>query len=84
MMGLWTGVACLILQQFGGNILGPKIMGDSVGLNPLSVIFSILLGASLFGVPGMFFGPPVFAVFKTLFMAFVDKKYSAKYHGEEA
>ncbi|MCD8145072.1 MAG: AI-2E family transporter [Oscillospiraceae bacterium] len=52
----------LILQQFDGNILGPKILGDYTGLNSFWAIFALLLFGGLFGVPGMILGCPVFAV----------------------
>ncbi|MGM9662846.1 MAG: AI-2E family transporter [Oscillospiraceae bacterium] len=51
----------LVLQQFDGNILGPKILGDSTGLSSFWVIVAILVGGGLWGVPGMFLGVPVFA-----------------------
>lgn len=52
----------LILQQFDGNILGPKILGDSTGLDSFWVLFSILLFGGLFGFAGMVLGVPVFAM----------------------
>lgn len=52
----------LILQQFDGNILGPKILGNSTGLTGFWVIFSITLFGGLFGVLGMIVGVPIFAV----------------------
>ncbi len=52
----------LVLQQFDGNILGPKILGDSTGLSGFWVIFSITLFGGIFGVFGMLIGVPVFAV----------------------
>ena len=53
----------LVLQQIDGNIIGPKILGDSTGLSAFWVIFSILVGGGLFGFVGMLLGVPVFAVF---------------------
>lgn len=53
----------LVLQQFDGNILGPKILGDSTGLASFWVLFSILLFGGLFGFGGMVLGVPVFAMF---------------------
>lgn len=53
----------LVLQQFDGNILGPKILGDSTGLASFWVLFSILLFGGLFGFAGMVLGVPVFAMF---------------------
>ncbi len=52
----------LLLQQFDGNILGPKILGDTTGLASFWVLFSILVGGGLFGFVGMVLGVPVFAV----------------------
>lgn len=56
----------LILQQFDGNILGPKILGDSTGLNSFWVISSITIFGGLFGVAGMAIGVPTFAVIYAL------------------
>jgi predicted PurR-regulated permease PerM len=52
----------LVIQQFDGLYLGPKILGNSTGLSPLWVIFAITVGGSLFGVLGMFLGVPCVAV----------------------
>ncbi|MCD8355194.1 MAG: AI-2E family transporter [Clostridia bacterium] len=59
---LYFLIFVLALQQFDGNILGPKILGDSTGLPSFWVLFAILLFGGLFGFPGMLFGVPVFAV----------------------
>ena len=59
---LWFLLFILLLQQFDGNILGPKILGDVTGLSALWVIVSIMLFSGLFGVLGMFIGVPLFAV----------------------
>ncbi len=52
----------LVLQQFDGNILGPKILGESTGLASFWVLFSILLFGGLFGFAGMVLGVPCFAI----------------------
>ena len=57
----------LVLQQFDGNILGPKILGDSTGLNSFWVISAITIFGGWFGVPGMAVGVPTFAVIYALF-----------------
>ena len=62
----------IILQQIDGNILGPKILGNSTGLSPFWVIFAILLGGGLFGFPGMLLGVPVFAVIYYLVKTFIE------------
>ncbi len=67
----------IILQQFDGNILGPKILGDSTGLSPFWVMFAIFVGGGLFGFMGMLLGVPVFAVIYALaseFFSYLLKK----------
>ncbi len=51
-----------ILQQIDGNILGPKILGDSTGLSSFWVVFAILVFGGLWGFPGMLLGVPLMAV----------------------
>ena len=63
---LYFLIFVLVLQQFDGNILGPKILGDSTGLPSFWVLFSILLFGGLFGFVGMIIAVPVFAVFYRL------------------
>lgn len=53
----------IVLQQFDGNILGPKILGNSTGLSSFWVIFAIMLFGGVFGIVGWVIGVPVFAVF---------------------
>lgn len=62
----------LALQQFDGNILGPKILGSSTGLTGFWVIFSITLFGGMFGVIGMIVGVPIFAVFYAAVRAVVS------------
>ncbi|MGN0585672.1 MAG: AI-2E family transporter, partial [Oscillospiraceae bacterium] len=68
----------IILQQFDGNILGPKILGDSTGLSSFWVMFAIFLGGGLFGFAGMLLGVPVFAVIYSLVSEFIDFLLSKK------
>ncbi len=62
------------LQQVDGNIIGPKILGDSLGLPALWVMFAIIVGGGLFGILGMFFGVPLFSVIYVLIRDSVNKK----------
>ena len=62
LQAIYFAIFILILQQFDGNILGPKILGDSTGLSSFLVIVAILIGGGIFGIPGMIIGVPVFAV----------------------
>ena len=59
-------ILILVLQQFDGLILGPKILGDSTGLKPLWIIVAITIGGSLGGVLGMFLGVPIVAFLRYL------------------
>ena len=63
----------LVLQQFDGNILGPKILGDTTGLSSFWVLFSILLFGDLWGFAGMLIGVPVFAVIYHIISQLVAK-----------
>ena len=75
---LYFCIFVLILQQFDGNILGPKILGDSTGLSSFWVLFSILLFGGLFGFVGMIVGVPLFAVFYSLVKDFIGWRLGRK------
>lgn len=60
--GLYFLIFIFILQQIDGNIIGPKILGDSTGITPFWVVTSILVFGGLWGFPGMLLGVPVMAV----------------------
>lgn len=60
--GLYLTIFIFLLQQVDGNIIGPKILGDSTGLSSFWVIFAIMVASGLFGFAGMLFGVPAFAV----------------------
>ena len=68
----------LVLQQLDGNVIGPRILGDSTGLSSIWVITAILVGGSFFGVPGMFFGVPVFACAYNAVAFFVNHRLKKK------
>ncbi len=59
---IWFAVFIIILQQIDGNIIGPKVLGNTVGISGIWIMFSVIVGGGFFGVPGMIFGVPVFAV----------------------
>lgn len=71
-------VFILALQQFDGNFLGPRILGESTGLSPLWVLVSITVGGGLFGFIGMLVGVPTFAVIYSLVSAFVNNRVEEK------
>ena len=67
-------VFIIILQQLDGNLIGPKILGSSIGINGFWVMFSIILGGGLFGFWGMLLGVPVFVVIYTAINEHITKK----------
>ena len=65
------GVLILVIQQLDGNFIGPKILGSSIGISALWILFSIVVGGDLFGIVGMVVGVPVFATLYGLAQEFV-------------
>lgn len=65
--GITVAIILLILQQIDGNILGPKVMGDTLEIRPLLIIIAVTVGGSLFGFIGMLISVPVVAVLRILF-----------------
>ncbi len=80
---IWFILLILALQQLDGHLIGPKILGDFVGLNPLWIIVSITIMGSLFGVFGMFFGVPTFAVFYMIVKDLTERRLKRKGMAEE-
>lgn len=64
----------IVLQQIDGNFIGPKILGSTTGISGFWVMFSIILGAGLFGFWGMLLGVPVFVVIYALVNKSIEKK----------
>ena len=75
---VYFSIFILALQQFDGNIIGPKILGESTGISSFWVIFSITLFGGLWGVPGMIVGVPLFAVFYAILKTIITTKLSQK------
>ncbi|MBU3127290.1 AI-2E family transporter [Clostridium sp. FP2] len=75
---LWVLLFIIILQQFDGLYLGPKILGKSVGLSPLLIILSILIGGGTFGVLGMFLAVPTMAIVILLAERFINRRLKEK------
>lgn len=65
-LAIKVAIAFLVIHQVEGNIISPKILGDKVGLHPLVVIFSLLAGGELYGLPGMLLAVPVAAMLKVI------------------
>ena len=75
---LIVGLFVLALQQFDGLYLGPKILGDSIGLSPFWIITSIIIGGALWGPLGMFFGAPLCALILLVVNRWIDRKLDNK------
>lgn len=60
---LYFVIIIVIIQQIDGNIIGPKIVGNAIGISSFWVLIAVLVGGGLFGFPGMALSVPVFAVF---------------------
>ena len=75
---IWYIIFLIVLFQVDGNILEPKILGDSTGLSAFWVMIAILVGGGLFGFIGMFIGVPTFAVLYSLITRFINKRLNKK------
>lgn len=71
-------ILIFLIQQFDGNILGPKLIGNRTGIKSFWVLFSILLFGGLFGFIGMIFGVPIFAVIYSVLNNLINKKLAKK------
>lgn len=71
-------VLIFLIQQLDGNVIGPKILGDSTGLSSLGVIVSIIIMGEYFGVIGMIVGVPIFAVAVNLIKELIERKLRVK------
>lgn len=71
---LYFLIFILALQQLDGNVIGPKILGDTTGIASFWVLFSILVGGGLMGFVGMIIGIPIFAVFYTYFSRGINRR----------
>lgn len=73
-----VGIIIIILQQIDANIINPKILGSSLNLSPILVIFGVTVGGHYFGVMGMFLGVPVIAFSKLLLNDFINFRNEKK------
>ena len=76
---IWMAVVVVVLQQIDANIINPKILGNSLNLSPILVIFAVTIGGSYFGVLGMFLGVPIVAFMKIILIDFIEAKNKKKF-----
>lgn len=67
-------VVVIVLQQIDANIINPKIVGDSLQISQLLVLFAVTVGGAYFGILGMFLAVPVFTVIKAIIKDFIEEK----------
>lgn len=75
---LWFLVIILVIQQIDGNIIGPKILGDSIGISAFWILFAILVAGKFLGLVGMIIGVPLFAVVYSLIKEIIEAKLKKK------
>ena len=78
MKGVYFVIFVLVLQQVDGNIIGPKILGDTTGVSAFGVVFSILIGGGLFGFVGMIIAVPTYALGYYVLMMLTDHRLEKK------
>ena len=75
---LWFLLIILIIQQIDGNIIGPKILGDSIGISAFWILFALLVAGKVLGLVGMIIGVPLFAVIYSVIKDIVEAKLRKK------
>lgn len=75
---LWFIIIIIVIQQIDGNIIGPKILGDSIGISAFWILFSLLVAAKFMGFVGMIIGVPLFAIFYSIIKEIVEEKLRKK------
>ena len=73
----------VVAQNFTDTVVTPRVMSDQVDLHPILVIFSLLVGATLFGIPGMLFAIPVAATGKGLFVYYYERRTQRQLASED-
>ncbi len=77
-MAVWTLLIILVIQQIDGNIIGPKIIGDTTGISSLWIVISIIVFGGLFGIIGMIIAVPLFSIIYRLLKSAVEKRLQAQ------
>lgn len=75
---LWFIGIITVIQQIDGNIIGPKILGDSIGISAFWILFSLLIFSKLLGVVGMVIGVPIFAVIYSIIKENIEESLKRK------
>ena len=78
MKALWFIFIIFIIQQIDGNIIGPKILGDSLGISAFWILFSLLVGGKIFGFIGLIIGVPLFVLIYSIVKDIVENRLKKK------
>lgn len=76
--GFWFLIIIFIIQQIDGNIIGPKILGDSLGISSFWILFSVLVSGKLFGFVGMVIGVPLFVLIYSIIKEIIEARLESK------
>ncbi|KGJ49643.1 AI-2E family transporter [Paraclostridium dentum] len=75
---LWFILIIIVIQQLDGNIIGPKILGDSIGISAFWILFSLLVAGKFLGLVGMIIGVPLFAIIYSIIKELIEEKLDKK------
>lgn len=75
---MWFILIIIIIQQLDGNIIGPKILGDSIGISAFWILFSLLVAGKLLGLVGMIIGVPLFAWVYSIIKEVIEMKLNRR------
>ena len=75
---IWFVIILVVIQQLDGNVFKPKIIGNQLGISSFWVLFSVIVGGALFGIPGFILGTPIYAAIYTLVGKKVRNSIGAK------
>ncbi len=70
-IAVWTGVIIIVVTKFADTVLVPKVMGESVGVSPMAIIFAVFAGGELFGLWGLILAIPAAALFKVVWVVWL-------------
>ena len=75
---IWLAIIIFFIQQLDGNIIGPKILGDSIGVSAFWILFSLLLAGKFLGLVGMILGVPLFAFIYSIIKDITEDRLDRK------
>lgn len=83
MQALWFLILFLVVQQIEGNLIYPKVVGKSIGLPPMWVLFALVIGGNILGIAGMLIFIPLSSVLYVLFRELVNTRLARRMIGKE-